>query len=83
VKNENLRRISDLASFVFDTLKLNKNCLHFNFQEFEISGDGQEHISLEAVDEEMFEGLTGLPLPEEAFRIRLRAQIQAYTRSIH
>lgn len=65
-KNEELRKISDLASFLFDTLKLNKNCLHFNFRHYGFSGDGQEHMAFEAVDEVIFEELTGLPLPEEA-----------------
>ena len=65
-KNEELRLISDLANFLFDTLKLNPSCLHFNFKEIGFSGDGRGHVSFQAVDEIIYEELTGRPLPDEA-----------------
>ena len=40
-KDEDIRQISDLAKFLFEDLKLTKNCLHFVFSEHCINGEGK------------------------------------------
>lgn len=63
-KNEELAKISELGHFLLDTLKLKQNCLHFIFSEIAINGDGNLEEIWVAVDETVFEELTGKQLPK-------------------
>lgn len=62
-KSNEIRSLSDLASFLFDTLQLNKSCLHFIFREHIINGEGKFEVAVHSLDKVVFEELTGEILP--------------------
>ena len=64
-KTDEIRKISDLSSFFFDTLKLNKSCLHFVFGEYVFNGKGEFEVIEHALNKVTFEELTGEILPSE------------------
>jgi len=64
-KDKQIRKLSDLALFLFETLRLGKNCLHFVFREYIINGEGKFEVSWNAIDEIVFQEITSLPLPPE------------------
>lgn len=71
-KNDELALLSNLAAFLFDTLKLDRSCLHFIYEEIAITGDLKGHEAFEAVEEVVFEELTGQPLPQVAKALKLK-----------
>jgi len=64
-RTEEIRKISDFACFLFDELQLQKNCLHFVIGRNMINGEGQPEGSFHALDETVFNELTGKFLPKK------------------
>jgi len=60
---EDIRKLSDLASFLFDTLKIAKRCLHFVYKQVIINGAGESEYRFTLIDPINFEELTGKKLP--------------------
>lgn len=70
-KSEEIRKISDLSIFLFDTLRLRKPCLHCVFQERSVNGEGKFEVAIHTLDKIVFEELTGSILPHEVGKRKL------------
>jgi hypothetical protein len=64
-RTEEIAKISNFAYFLFDKLKLKKNCLHFIIGRTMINGEGKPEGSINALDDVTFTELTGEILPRE------------------
>jgi len=62
-RTDEIRKLSDLASFLYETLQLSKNCLHFIFGECIVNGEGKFEMAEHSLSEIVFEELTGEVLP--------------------
>ena len=64
-KNEEITKLSDLSTFLLDTLQLDRKCLHFSFKEHIINGEGVFEVRVDYLNKTAFEELTGEVLPSE------------------
>jgi hypothetical protein len=73
-RDEEIKSISDLGKFLFEELKLNKTCLHFVFTEICVNGEGKREERWQAIEEVVFEELTGEILPKDAQAIHIKKE---------
>jgi hypothetical protein len=62
-KDKEIAKISDLGVFLFDDLKLKRNCLHFTLVELFLNGDGEFEETDHTVNDLVFKELTGIDPP--------------------
>lgn len=67
-ETEQIGKLSDLASFLFETLQLDKTSLHFVFKEYKIDGTCRVTVASYGLDKTIFQELTGEILPPKLKR---------------